>query len=334
MKTLAICYSTNYTKGTHSAIEETAPLRKQHTLTGLVKHLARIARTISDLISASFEQDAASITLHVAYRQCSEISQSTTTVVEFADMAAQLLVYGCFVARYYHKEPASFQRQHITNILSYAHPLHCRCVEAVVDMEAECAAIAGCIDEMVCLLATLDRESIDGSFQDDPLTHFYELFLSCYDPRLRASRGIFYTPEHIVSYMVRSIEQLLRSRFSCRDGLGEIDADMCILDPACGTGAFVQATLERMRAAYQQGGQAELWREHLRQYFLPRLAGIEVLITPYLIAHFRLNLFLDDLDLPEHGQMGREHEQMMPEPGRPPGSPVQYTGLTIRFVVL
>ncbi len=159
-------------------------------------------------------------------------------------------------------------------------------------METGDAAIAACIDEMVCLLATLDRESIDSSFQDDPLTHFYELFLHHYNPRLRASHGIFYTPEPIVSYMVRSIDQLLRSRFGCRDGLGEIDADMRILDPACGTGVFVQATLEHMHAAYQRDGQAELWREHLHQYFLPRLSGIEVLITPYLIAHLRLNLFL------------------------------------------
>ncbi len=304
-------------------------MRKQHTLTVLVKHLARIAQTISDLIATNIEQDAASIALRAAYRQCSEISRAAMTSAEFADMASQLLVYSCFVARYYHKEPISFQRQHISGILSYAHPLHRQCVEAIFDMESGCAAIAGCIDEMVRLLASLDRESVDSGFQDDPLTHFYELFLSYYNPRLRASHGIFYTPEPVVSYMVRSIEQLLRSRFGCRDGLGEVDADMRILDPACGTGVFVQATLERMRAAYQRDGQAELWREHLHQYFLPRLSGIEVLITPYLIAHFRLNLFLADADSPEHGQLGLEpgrgQERPDPEPGRGQARPVPYT---------
>lgn len=219
-------------------------------------------------------------------------------IAEFAGIASELLIYSCFVARYYHNEPTSFQRQHITAMLSFAHPLHRQCVEAIIDMGQKGVAIAGCIDEMVDLLATLDRESVGSSFQDDPLTYFYELFLHHYNPRLRASHGIFYTPEPIVSYMVRSIEQLLRSRFGCRDGLGEIDADIRLLDPACGTGVFVQATLERMRATYQQDGQAELWREHLHQYFLPRLSGIEVLITPYLIAHCRLNLFLDGSDAP------------------------------------
>ena len=291
---------------------------KQHTIPALAKRLSRIAHTISDLIGTDLEQDTAHTALCASYHHCCEIHSSAMSSAEFADMVSQLFIYSCFVARYYQSESGVFQRQHIANVLIYAHPLHCQCVEAIFDMESGCAAIAGCIDEMVCLLANLDRESIDSGFQGDPLTHFYELFLSYYNPRLRASHGIFYTPEPVVSYMVRSIDQLLRSRFGCRDGLGEIDADMCILDPACGTGVFVQATLERMSAAYQRDGQVELWREHLHQYFLPRLSGIEVLITPYLIAHFRLNLFLADADSPEHGQLGLE-------PGRGQAPPLPYT---------
>ncbi len=215
-------------------------------------------------------------------------------------MASELFIYSCFVARYYRSEFEVFQRQHIASILTYAHPLHRLCVEAIISLEIE--GVAACIDEMVCLLATIDKESIDRSFQDDPLTHFYELFLHHYNPHLRASRGIFYTPEPIICYMVRSIDQLLRSRFGCRDGLGEIDADMRILDPACGTGVFMQATLEHMRTTYQRNGQAEVWREHLHRYFLPRLSGIEVLLTPYLIAHLRLNLFLAGGDVLDQGR--------------------------------
>jgi hypothetical protein len=94
---------------------------------------------------------------------------------------------------------------------------------------------------------------------------------------------------------------VLRSRFGCREGLAEIDTNIRILDPACGTGIFVQAALEHMRAAYQQQGQVEQWREHLYQHFLPRISGIEVLITPYLIAHLRLNLFLEGANIPGRG---------------------------------
>ena len=277
-------------------------MQKQHATTTLVKRMAGIARTISDLVSTSLEQDTSCTELQEAYRQCSEVSPSAVTIAEFADMASQLLVYSYFVARYFQSEPETFRRQHIANILSYTHPMHRQCVEAIISSESECAAIAACIDEMVRLLALIDRESIDGSLQDDPLTHFYELFLCYFNPRLRASHGIFYTPQPIVSYIMRSIDQLLRSRFACRDGLGETGAHLSILDPACGTGIFVQAMLEYIRTSYQQHGQSEQWREHLRQHFLPRLSGIEVLITPYLIAHLRLNLFLADVDLPEPGR--------------------------------
>jgi predicted helicase len=277
-------------------------LRQERTINSSIKHLSRIAHAMSELVSTALEHDTASTPLRAAYRQCCAIQSSVMSTTEFADMAAHLFIYSCFVARYYHNDadPITFQRQHITAILPYAHPLHRQCVEAIMSMES----LAACMDEVLSLLATLDRQSIDSVFQDDPLTHFYERFLHYYDPRLRASRGIFYTPQPVISYMVRSIDSLLRSRFACPEGLTGIDADIRILDPACGTGVFVQATLEHMRAAYQERGQAELWPTHLYQHFLPRLTGIEVLITPYLIAHLRLNLFLANLDVPKSEDIG------------------------------
>ncbi|HEY6540789.1 MAG TPA: type ISP restriction/modification enzyme [Ktedonobacteraceae bacterium] len=269
-------------------------MRQQHSITSQVKHMSRIARAISEFVSTALEQGTASTTLRAAYRQCCEIHPPAMSITEFADMASHLLVYSCFVARYYHNDADSltFQRQHIAAILFYAHPLQRQCVEAIMNMEP----LATCIDEVVCLLATLDRQSIDSSFQGDPLTHFYELLLHYCNPDLRASHGIFYTPQPVISYIVRSIDYLLRSRFAYHNGLADIDANIHILDPACGTGVFVQAVLEHARAAYQQHGQAELWPAHLYQHFLPRLTGIEVLVTPYLIAHLRLNLVLADMD--------------------------------------
>ena len=299
-------------------------MRKQRTMTNLVKHISHIAHALSDLIATCLEQNTTHTALRAAYQHCCEANQSAMTIAEFADMASQLLVYSYFVARYYHNETTPFQRKHITSILSFAHPLHRQCVEAITGMQPECAAVASCSDELMSLLATADRESINSSFQDDPLAHFYELFLHYYNPRLRASHGIFYTPEPIVSYMVRSIDQLLRSRFACADGLAEIDADLHILDPACGTGIFPQAMLEHIYAIYQQRGQAEQWRDDLRQHFLPRLTGIEVLMTPYLIAHLRLNLFLAEGDS-QGPERSTPPDYGRPGPGRPRGSPLQYT---------
>src|SRR5579863_5508315 len=146
-------------------------------MAALTRHMARIARTINDNIRDALEQDPAHIRLRDAYRQCCEVHQAALSGAEFADMAAQLLVYSCFVARYYHCELAPFQRQHITQTLTYAHPLHRQCVEAITSMGQGSTAIAACIDELVRLLVAFDRDTIASAFaqdayQDDPLAHF------------------------------------------------------------------------------------------------------------------------------------------------------------------
>ena len=283
---------------------------QQRTVTSQVKHLSRIAYAISDLVSTAFEQDSASDILRTTYLQCREIQASAMSITEFAGMAAQLFIYSCFAARYYHDDAGAttFQRWHVTALLSYAHPLHRQCVEAIMSMEP----LAVWIDEVVSILGAFDRQSIECAFQDDPLTHFYERFLHYYNPRLRASHGIFYTPQPVISYIVRSIDYLLRSRFACHDGLAGIEDNIRILDPACGTGVFVQAVLEHARAAYQQCGQPDLWSARLCQCLLPRLAGIEVLVTPYLIAHLRLNLFLAGMDTPRTEESPAQVE-LLPE---------------------
>src|SRR5579863_5943734 len=142
---LAISSFTDYTKSTYPATEEASLLRQQRTIISLIKHMSRIACAISKLISTTFEQDTASTTLRAAYHHCCEIHPPTMSITEFADVASHLFIYSCFVARYYHSESTTFQRQHITAILSYAHPLHCQCVEAIMSMES----LANSIDEEV-----------------------------------------------------------------------------------------------------------------------------------------------------------------------------------------
>ena len=284
-------------------------MHQQRTITPSIKYMARLAHTMSNLVRSTIEQDSASIALHSPYHQCLQM-QPGMSIIEFADMISHLFIYSCFAARYYHHDADSltFQRQHIIALLSYAHPLHHRCVEAMMGMES----FAVCINEVLSLLTMLDRQSIDQAFQNDPLTHFYERFLHYYDPLLHASHGIYYTPQPIISYIMRSIDYLLHSRFDCHNGLADVDANIQFLDPACGTGVFVQAALEHTRSIYQQQGQAELWPTHLSQHFLPRITGIEVLITPYLIAHLRLNLFFAGADLIGPGKPGRGQVPPLP----------------------
>jgi len=132
----------------------------------------------------------------------------------------------------------------------------------------------------------------------------YETFLAQYDPRLRGKRGVYYTPRPVVSYIVRSVDTLLRAHFGRRNGLGgpfplSDEPRMLLLDPACGTGAFLSTAIDLMRKPYRDTGNADMWREYVRKQLLPGMVGFELLLTPYMIAHLSLSRQLAALDLPE-----------------------------------
>ena len=158
---------------------------------------------------------------------------------------------------------------------------------------------------------------------EDPVLHFYELFLSEYDPEERKQRGVFYTPRPVVSYIVRSVHELLQTEFGLEDGLadtttwGEMakrnkdleipdgmkpkDPFVQILDPATGTATFLVETIGVIYAAMTERWKAEgkmeleyqaLWNEYVPKHLLPRLHGYELMMAPYAIAHMKIGIKL------------------------------------------
>jgi predicted helicase len=142
-------------------------------------------------------------------------------------------------------------------------------------------------------------QSNQYSDHKDPLSYFHEQFLEQYNPQLRESRGVYYTPAPVVSYMVRSIDFLLRSHFNRQNGLAEISEDMLLLDPACGTGIFLQAIIDHVRNQFQKTSDPERWRNYVHLHLLPHLFGFELLTAPYVIAHLKLAMQLAAFDVPE-----------------------------------
>ena len=167
------------------------------------------------------------------------------------------------------------------------------------------------------------REFGDRNPEEDPVIHFYEHFLAAYDKKQKVNRGVFYTPRPVVSYIVRSVDELLRSEFGLADGLadttswGEMakrhedlkipegtaptQAFVQILDPATGTGTFLVEVIEfiysTMAAKWKSQGHGEekiqtLWNEYVPKHLLPRLHGYELLMAPYAIAHLKVGLKL------------------------------------------
>ena len=157
---------------------------------------------------------------------------------------------------------------------------------------------------------------VENGRRRDPVVHFYETFLSAYDPRLRELRGVYYTPEPVVSYIVESIDWLLREKFALKDGLAdktkfkftrkegkkEIEEEshrVLVLDPATGTGTFLFEVIEQIRERFEKKHQAGLWPAYVHEHLLPRLFGFELLMAPYAVAHFKIGLELSGRHLPE-----------------------------------
>src|SRR5262249_50370046 len=151
----------------------------------------------------------------------------------------------------------------------------------------------------------------------DPIVHFYETFLAQYDPKLRELRGVYYTPEPVVSYIVRSVDSLLRKHFDCPDGLADTGTisytyedekgekqiiqspRVLILDPANGTSTFLYNVIQHIRESYREMGNAGMWSAYVREHLLPRIFGYELLMAPYAMAHLKLGMQLAAIDLPK-----------------------------------
>ncbi|MFM6080262.1 MAG: N-6 DNA methylase, partial [Dolichospermum sp.] len=129
--------------------------------------------------------------------------------------------------------------------------------------------------------------------KQDPIVHFYETFLAAYEASLRKSRGVYYTPEPVVSFIVKAVNDILENDFSLDDGLGS--KNVTILDPATGTGTFLFAVIKQIYNHFEKYGVKncnELFRD---KQVLKRLYGFELLMTPYTIAHLKIGILLEKL---------------------------------------
>ena len=288
----------------------------------LATRLAKLSHMIRDIVVTSMESEAPTISLTGLYHALEEVLFPELAVPDFADMFAQTLTYGLFAARCSHQGPASFERYQAVREIPKANPFLRKLFAAITGPDLDDEPFAGFVDDLVAILADADMSAILHDFgkrtrQEDPVVHFYETFLSTYDPKLRESRGVYYTPEPVVSYIVRSVDQLLRAGFNCSEGLADsstvartpIDARnggnvgtsprVLILDPACGTGTFLYSVVDQIRQQFIDQANAGKWEGYVRDHLLRRLFGFELLMAPYAVAHLKLGMQFAALDLPE-----------------------------------
>lgn len=230
------------------------------------------------------------------------------SAAEFADMYAQTLAYGLFAARVTVGAGRDVGRDTAARLLPETNPLLKRLFYHLAGPDVP-RTVSWVIDDMVALLNATDLEAVltdfgRGSIEKDPVVHFYETFLAAYDPEKRKIRGVYYTPEPVVSYIVRAIDHVLQERFHRSWGLA--DRETLILEPACGTGTFLHSIIALTYETLCAQGQAGSWRSYVSDSLLPRLFGFELLMAPYAVAHLKLGLALQarGYDFPAGKRLG------------------------------
>lgn len=157
--------------------------------------------------------------------------------------------------------------------------------------------IMGQLDRTSEALNRVDRTSFFASFDSgEAIQHFYEPFLEAYDPELRKDLGVWYTPREIVRYMVKRVDHVLRTELGIDDGLA--DKNVYVLDPCCGTGAFVVEVLKSIEETLRSKGDDALIGQDVREAALKRVFGFEIMSAPFVIAHWQIGNLLTSLGAP------------------------------------
>ena len=260
----------------------------------LAKRMARLAHMIRDLIIEAFRQEAESGSLHNQLAAFRDNLIPDLSVEYFADMYAQTIAYGLFAARCSAPDNKDFTRQNAAYLLPKTNPFLRKLFNTIAGPDLD-DRIAWLVDDLAQVLAQADMEAVLKNFgkhsgKEDPVVHFYETFLKAYDAKVREMRGVYYTPEPVVSYIVRSIDHLLKDRFNKPQGLA--DDNTLILDPATGTATFLYMVINEIRQSF--AGQEGMWNDYVAEKLLPRIFGFELLMAPYAVAHLKLGLLLQE----------------------------------------
>jgi len=294
----------------------------------LAEMMAAKARLLSDIIEKSLtsdENNSENSTLKEQMEAFKEILIHDITPGGFADLYAQTIAYGMFAARLHDSSLLTFSRQEAAELIPKTNPFLRKLFGYIAGPDID-DRIKWIVDSLVeiflaCNVKELLKNYGSSTKTEDPIIHFYETFLSEYDPKLRKSRGVWYTPQPVVNFIVRAVDNILKSDFGLIQGLADtsktkikikvankktanmrsklkeelIDFEVQkvqILDPAAGTGTFLSEVTKHIYHKFK--GQEGIWSNYVENHLLPRLNGFELLMASYAMAHLQLNLLLTD----------------------------------------
>jgi hypothetical protein len=233
------------------------------------------------------------------------------TTKSFSDVYAQTISYGLFAARLHDPTLPTFSRQEAAELIPKSNPFLRKLFGYIAGPELD-DRIKWIVDGLVDIFLACNVEEIlknygNSTRTEDPIIHFYETFLSEYDPKLRKAKGVWYTPAPVVNFIIRAVDDILVNDFDLELGLADsskikvkVDQQgkniekevhkVQILDPATGTGTFLAETIRIVNKKF--ANQAGIWSSYVENNLIPRLNGFELLMASYAMAHLKLDILL------------------------------------------
>lgn len=278
----------------------------------LAKRMASLAQLMRDAMKTALHDVDNGGMLRQQLESFQRVLIKDLTVEQFADMYAQTICYGLFAARVNTDNPQTFSRETAAFKLPKTNPFLRSIFGQIAGPDLD-DRISWAVDNLANILQQTEMAEILKDFgkrtrREDPVVHFYETFLAEYDPKMRESRGVYYTPEPVVNYIVKSVDYILKHKFNISKGLadskkikipnpkgeGTIEThQVLILDPAVGTGTFIHHVIDFIYDKFKS--QKGMWSSYVSQHLLPRLFGVELLMASYTVAHIKLGLQLQEL---------------------------------------
>ncbi|WP_425639387.1 type ISP restriction/modification enzyme [Algoriphagus yeomjeoni] len=289
----------------------------------LAEMMAGKARMLANVIENSLNSDEINqenSTLREQMNAFKEILIHDITPKEFSDVYAQTISYGMFAARLYDESLDTFSRQEAAELIPKSNPFLRKLFQYIAGYDLD-DRIKWIVDALADIFRAADVNAILSNFgkatqTEDPIIHFYETFLSTYDPKLRKARGVWYTPHPVVNFIIRAVDDILIDEFDLPMGLAdtskttikvpipthdkrfsggmrEVEQEVHrvqFLDPATGTGTFVAEAINHIYSKFK--GQQGVWNSYVENHLLPRINGFELLMASYAMAHLKLDLVL------------------------------------------
>lgn len=292
----------------------------------LAEMMAGKARLLQDILEraiTSDEETQDNTSLKGQYDTFKQILIHDLKPKGFADIYAQTLAYGMFAARLHDPTLDDFSRQEAAELIPKSNPFLRKLFGYIAGPDID-ERIVTVVDNLAEVFRATNVEQLLKNFgkstqMHDPIIHFYETFLAEYDPKLRKARGVWYTPEPVVNFIVRAVDDILKTEFDLPQGLAdtsktkikvqtdvrdkkfkngyrEVEKEVHkvqILDPATGTGTFLA---EVVKFIYNKNFKAMkgAWSGYVEEHLIPRLNGFELLMASYAMAHLKLDMLLTE----------------------------------------